>query len=307
MNIDSYMFKKIINRIFPIKTPPEKFLDPKKNPLSSFQDLHPLKSVMNFSFSHEVIEKSGTLYIESILKTNPELEEMVNDSLEKKESLSSNSKYDGYFKNKTHPHRNALTLLMIYCISNIYYRSDANRDAITHLIIKLDFLPIPLLIRSTLELWAAISYVEQTIEKFIKSEKTPLDIEELSNFSKMMGYGMRFYPEKDGKTYPNPIKIINCLRLIQKLDKRYPDMNIQEDYDYLCEYCHPNAVMPLSITMMEMSHFLDSSSHLNKKLIWEFEIFFNMQLMILLRSLNGIENSLKAINDLVITESNFDG
>lgn len=298
------MLKKIINRIFPIKTPPNKFLDLKRNPLSSFQNLQPLKSVMDFSFSDEVIEKSGSLYIHSILKTNPELEEMVKGSLEKKEILSTNSKYDGNFKNKTHPHRNALTLLLIYCLSNIYYRSDANRIAITHLIIKFEFLPIPLLIRSTLELWAAISYVEQTIEKFIKSEKTPSDIEEFSNFSKMMGYGMRYYPEKDGKTYPNPIKIINCLTLIEKLDKRYPGLNIQEDYDYLCEYCHPNAVMPLSTTMMEMSHYIDSNSDLHKKLNWEFEIFFNMQLLILLRSLNGIEESFKSINNLVVAELN---
>jgi len=300
------MLKKIINRIFPIKNSSDKFLDPKKNPLLSFQNSQPLKSVMNFSFSDDVIEKSGSLYIQSILKTNPELEEMIKDSIEKKEFLSTNSKYDGYFQNETHPHRNAITLLMIYCISNIYYRSDANRTAITHLIMKLEFLPIPLLIRSTLELWAAISFVEQNIEKFITSEKNPSDIEEFSNFSKMMSYGMKYYPEKDGNAYPNPIKIINCLTLIQKLNKRYPDMNIQGNYDYLCEYCHPNAVMPLSTTMMEISHFIDPNNQLKKELNSEFEIFFNLQLMIFLNSLNGIEHSLRAINNLVFTELNVD-
>ncbi|MHB8164546.1 MAG: hypothetical protein ACYDDV_09455 [Methanoregula sp.] len=300
------MIKKFIHKIFPNKTPPDKFLDPKKNPLLSFQNLQPLEAVMRFSFSDDIIEKSGSLYIQSILKMNPELAVIIKTSIEKKENLSTNSKSDEFFKNREHPHRNALTLLMIYCISNIYYRSDSSRTAITHLIVKLEFLPIPLLIRSTLELWAAISYVEQSIEKFIKSEKTLSDIEEFSNFSKMMSYGMRYYPEKDGKMYPNPIKIINCLTLIQKLDKKYLDMNIQEDYDYLCEYCHPNAIMPLSTTMMEMSLFIDSNSNLNKKLNLEFEIFFNRQLMILLRSLNGIEESLKAINNLVIAELDLD-
>jgi len=199
------------------------------------------------------------------ISTEPE----ILKNMPENESISMNPKYKDFFKTRVHPHRNPLALLMIYCVFNIYYRSDSNRAAITHLIMKLDFLPIPLLIRSTLELWAAISSVEQEIKNFIESERTPSDIEKILKFSERMAYGMKYYPEIDGKQFPNPIESINILTLIDKLAKRYPEKNIRENYDYLCEYCHPNAILPLSITMMECAKLIDNNKKMDNTLFNE--------------------------------------
>jgi len=70
------MLKKIIKKLIPTKTPYDDFLDPKKNPLSSFHNLQFLQEVMTFSFSSNEIKKSGDIYIRAICKISPELNEI---------------------------------------------------------------------------------------------------------------------------------------------------------------------------------------------------------------------------------------
>jgi hypothetical protein len=292
--IISHMFEKLK----PKKDIHDKFIDPKKNPLSE-SNIHLVKEIMVFSFDDELTKY--TIYLENLVKKTPD-----NKHIQKEESIneknSINPKYELAF-DPDNPHKDPLVLLMSYCFVNIYYRVESNRIATNHLIMELEFLPIPLLIRSTLELWASISRIEQEIKIFIESKRTPNDIERISAFSIKMAYGMKFHPEIDGKQFPIKVDAINVITLIEQLNKRFPQKNILTAYNYLCEYCHPNTVLPLySYTMMEMNRIVKLSDSLKIDFDSRFNLFFEYHLLILLDSLEGVKESMGVINDLMIDE-----